>query len=1017
MTRPLPLLMRVVLLPGIWPPDIGGPATHGPELAAHLTAAGHRVQVVTMASEEPTERPCEILTVPRSQPFPVRYSRLTALPPRTARSADVVYASATYAAAAAASAVARRPLVVKLVSDPAYERARRYGLFAGTLEEFQEDAGSRTVPALRRARTLALRRARRVVVPSRYLAEIALDWGLDPERVVVVPNPAPALLAEDPAVPEAPERRGLVFAGRITRQKALGTALEAIARVPGADLLVLGDGPDRERLERHATELGLNGRVRFAGSVPRAEVLRAFAAADALVLSSDWENFPHTAVEALALGTPLIATAVGGVPEIVVDGVNGLLVPPGSPDALAEAIGRFTGSAELRARARGGRAPVRRAPRGAARVRADRGAAPGGGGALSAELDQLPRVLMVGRTRYALPLPEWLARKFNALERQLDFRVLASAEEGSPTEDERFRLVPPSRFRLLDGVSFYLGFPFHVRRQIKEFRPEAIIAESPYTAAAAIVARWLVRGEKPQVIVEVHGDWRTATRLYGSPARKLLNPFADAVSRFAVRRSDAVRALSRYTESLVEDVRGIPVTASFEAYMDLSAFTAREVQPLPERPTALFVGMLEAYKNIDGLAAAWRLVAPDLPDARLVIVGKGARREVVEELVAELPEQVEWHEQIPPSEVAEQMDDATVLVLPSRSEGLGRVVVEAFARGRGLVASRVGGIPDVARDGEEALLVEPGDVEELAAALRTDPLRPGARRPARRGRAAPLPLLAHDAGRVRRAGPLARGRLARRRPRRRGAAARAPRRSRSRGRRRGEGPAGGDRPARARPRLARVAHAAVPSLRRRSPPAAGRDRRGVAVSRLRRPRRARVRAAWPAVAHRRDARGLARGDASLRLAGPADARAGRGPHRPLHAPARRRPARAVARITAGLAEREAGVPPLESFPTYSDLSAFMDRPPQPLPDEPTVALRRHARADEGDRDARRRLAAGRGGGAARAARHRRPRCPGRSRRPAPGRLPGRGRARRAAAAGRGRGAHGRRHVPRASVAQ
>ena len=329
----------------------------------------------------------------------------------------------------------------------------------------------------------------------------------------------------------------------------------------------------------------------------------------------------------------------------------------------------------------------------------------------------LPRVLMVGRTRYSLPLPEWLARKFDALERQLDYRVLAAAEEGSPTESERFRLVAPSRPRRLDGALFYLRFPLHVRRQIKEFRPEAVIAESPYTAAAAIVARWLVRGEKPQVVVEVHGDWRTATRLYGSPARKLLNPVADALSRFAVRRSDAVRALSRYTESLVEEVRGIPVTASFAAYMDLSAFTARDVQPLPERPTALFVGMLEAYKNIDGLADAWRRVAPDLPDAKLVIVGTGARREVVERLVAELPEQVEWIERIPPTEVAAQMDAATVLVLPSRSEGLGRVVVEAFARGRGLVASRVGGIPDVARDGQTGLLVPPGDPDALAEAL------------------------------------------------------------------------------------------------------------------------------------------------------------------------------------------------------------------------------------------------------------------------------------------------------------
>ena len=100
-----------------------------------------------------------------------------------------------------------------------------------------------------------------------------------------------------------------------------------------------------------------------------------------------------------------------------------------------------------------------------------------------------------------------------------------------------------------------------------------------------------------------------------------------------------------------------------------------------------------------------------------MILGEGSRRDVVDELVAELPEQVEHIEQLLPEGVAAQMDRSTVLVLPSRSEGLGRVLVESMARGRGIVASRVGGIPDVARDDREALLVEPGDVDELARAL------------------------------------------------------------------------------------------------------------------------------------------------------------------------------------------------------------------------------------------------------------------------------------------------------------
>jgi glycosyltransferase involved in cell wall biosynthesis len=343
--------MRVVLLPGIWPPDVGGPATHGPELARFLVERGHEVRVVTMADGPPSELPCPVETISRAHPFPVRYGRLAAAGARAARRGDVVYASATYAAAAAASVGSGKPLVAKLVSDPAYERARRYGLFGGTLEEFQA-ASAPGLAALKQARTRTLRRARSLVVPSRYLAAIARGWGIDETRLEVVPNPAPALSVER----NGPDER-FVFAGRLTRQKALGTALEAVAQVPEARLLVIGDGPERESLERRGRELGLGERVEFAGAAPRREVLRALAGARAAVLSSDWENLPHAAVEALALGTPVVATAVGGVPEVVQDGVNGLLVPPGEPAALARALSSLLESQELRDRLAAGAGP------------------------------------------------------------------------------------------------------------------------------------------------------------------------------------------------------------------------------------------------------------------------------------------------------------------------------------------------------------------------------------------------------------------------------------------------------------------------------------------------------------------------------------------------------------------------------------------------------------------------------------------------------------------------------------
>jgi glycosyltransferase involved in cell wall biosynthesis len=327
-----------------------------------------------------------------------------------------------------------------------------------------------------------------------------------------------------------------------------------------------------------------------------------------------------------------------------------------------------------------------------------------------------PRVLIVGRSRHRLPLPAWLARKWDAVEQELDYRVLGAAHEGSPRRAERFRLAAPARPRRLDGLLFYARLPLRVRAQLRDFRPDVVIASDPFVGAAVLVGRRLARAETP-LIVEVHGDWHTFTRGYGSPARRFLSPLTDRLAILALRRADATRALSGFTSGLIEEARGKPADAAFATYSDLSAFTERPVAPLPGRPTAIFVGMLEAYKNIDGMAAAWRRVAADAPDALLILVGSGTRRHVVEELVRDLPAQVEYHAELAPAEVAAAIDRSTLLVLPSWPEGLGRVVIEAFARGRGVVATGAGGVLDLVTDGVEGLLIPPADTDALVDSL------------------------------------------------------------------------------------------------------------------------------------------------------------------------------------------------------------------------------------------------------------------------------------------------------------
>ena len=325
-----------------------------------------------------------------------------------------------------------------------------------------------------------------------------------------------------------------------------------------------------------------------------------------------------------------------------------------------------------------------------------------------------PRVLLVGRARLASPLPEALQRRYDALSTQLEWRQLGTAAGGSAS-DPRFVLAPRFPLDALDGAVYHLRLPWRIARELRRFQPDAVIVQGAQETALALLARRLARSNVA-VVLDLHGDWRAPTRLYGSPARRLLDPVSDRVARLALRRADAVRTVTTYTSELVR-AEGIAPAAEFPAYMDLSPFTALPVAPLPQTPRALFVGVLERYKAFDVLCEAWRAVAEDVPGAVLHVVGDGTLAPLASGLVDELAGRVEWSRVLTASEVAEALDRATLLVLPSRSEGMGRVVIEAACRGRAVVGSRIGGIPDVVVDGETGVLVPPGDAGALAEVL------------------------------------------------------------------------------------------------------------------------------------------------------------------------------------------------------------------------------------------------------------------------------------------------------------
>jgi D-inositol-3-phosphate glycosyltransferase len=151
----------------------------------------------------------------------------------------------------------------------------------------------------------------------------------------------------------------LLFVGRLDPIKGIDLLLESVARMQTRARLVVvggnpqGGDPEVERLRGRAVELGIGERVGFPGAVPHAELSAYYRGADTLVVTSRYESFGLVAVEALACGTPVVAARVGGLPSIVHEGENGMLVPWRSPDAFAERLDLLLADEALRTRIQG----------------------------------------------------------------------------------------------------------------------------------------------------------------------------------------------------------------------------------------------------------------------------------------------------------------------------------------------------------------------------------------------------------------------------------------------------------------------------------------------------------------------------------------------------------------------------------------------------------------------------------------------------------------------------------------
>jgi glycosyltransferase involved in cell wall biosynthesis len=354
--------MKILVITGIFPPDIGGPATYVPAISRELTERGHEITLVTLSDRldhDDRSYGFRVRRIQRGASKPRRFLLTILRILREGRSANVLFVNGLYLEAVIANFFLRKSLVQKIVGDWAWERATNKGWVHESFEAFQSGKHNPRVALLKALRRFCARRANMVIVPSRYLARAVVDWGVSESKTLVVYNAVEFPSPSRSALPLS-TRINVVTVGRLVAWKQIDRLIDAIGECEGIGLVVVGDGPERDRLESMASDR-LGQRVYFAGQRSKEEAFALMAACDLFVLNSSYEGFPHVVLEAMCAGLPVVATDVGGTPELVRDGENGLLIAPNANGELSKTLMKLVTSSEERQRlAAGARETIQR---------------------------------------------------------------------------------------------------------------------------------------------------------------------------------------------------------------------------------------------------------------------------------------------------------------------------------------------------------------------------------------------------------------------------------------------------------------------------------------------------------------------------------------------------------------------------------------------------------------------------------------------------------------------------------
>jgi L-malate glycosyltransferase len=576
--------------------------------------------------------------------------------------------------------------------------------------------GDLLTPRQFRAQAFVFRFCDRVVCNSRAAAERLLRHGLPERKIVIIPNGlGPELFAV--AAPALPVSSGALRIGMIARMNArsknhakfLRAAARLASKFPNVEFLLVGDGPLRPELEALARELGIAGRVSFLGD--RKDIPELLASMDISVVPSASESLSNAVLESMAAGVAVVATNVGGTPEVISDGQTGLLVRPDHEDELADALEHFVTQPNLCAAC--------------ARNAKELAVAQFSLKSVTARYESLYDELLANKTGREHSRKNY-SSSVGKVERRLRVAVVGPSHRyvgGQSVQveallrnwrndhevDASFIAVDPEPPRPLQWVTRIPVLRTLVReplywaalwKRLKEVDVAHVFSASYWSfLLAPAPAYWLAKARKKKVLIHYHSGEALDHLQRSGVARKIL------------KRTDCVVVPSAYLVDVFEKF-GLRAK-SIANVVDMKQFSFRPRMPL--RPQLICSRGFHPYYAVDDVVRAFGVVQHAHPAAVLYLLGGGPSEAEIRKLVHSLHlSGVEFTGPISHPQIASWYDRADIFVNASRLDNMPVSILEAFASGTPVVTTDAGGIPYVVEDERTALVYKVGEWQSLA---------------------------------------------------------------------------------------------------------------------------------------------------------------------------------------------------------------------------------------------------------------------------------------------------------------